>query len=238
LLLNSGNPSLRGSVRFLLNDPSTAANNMYSDQEIDDGINLSYFDVYNDIIAAEPSWFYETSFADTVVDQVFYAKATDMNQFLEIAIDYDGKNIDTDTTTSPTRLQRVSYRQLRAAADASATNVNYWAPFKEHIAVHPAVGIAGTSSLRAIFIVEPTALSDDTDEPIIPFPQHKLITIRASIYLLSARHLDDAALRIQEIRLTQQMFNTISPDRGDSPQFPSAAGQSVYVPVGKQGVGS
>jgi hypothetical protein len=42
MLFNSGTPSLIGYTRFLVNDPTTAASQMFSAQEVKDAINDAY----------------------------------------------------------------------------------------------------------------------------------------------------------------------------------------------------
>ena len=80
-------------TRFLVNDPTTAASQQFTDQEVQDAINQAYFEILGTIASWSTEVHIKTSAADTVADQQLYALPTDFGYMKEVIVDYDGNNL-------------------------------------------------------------------------------------------------------------------------------------------------
>lgn len=238
---NTGTAHLVEITRFLLNDPATAANNQFSDQEIKDAINFAYMDVTSIITAASPGYFVKSSFADTVALQEYYAYPSDFSKAIEIVIEYDGLNIDTDTTAEPTLLNQTTYSNLDRHQRAGTDDIYLWAPSHAgHFSIYPrvATGDAGTKSIKFVFEYEPAYLSADGDAPDFPAQHHHILPVKAASFLLLSRNLPVGDLMTREAVLTGALISTVTTRTVQSDQFPSSAFDSVYHPMSNQGVAS
>jgi hypothetical protein len=76
MLFNSGTPSLIGYTRFLVNDPTTAASQMFSAQEVKDAINYAYQVLVDEGRLQETGVGEKRTYSTTVADQLFYSLPT------------------------------------------------------------------------------------------------------------------------------------------------------------------
>lgn len=235
--LGSGNPNLRGYTRSLIGDPSGAARPMFTTQEIDDFINMGYFNVIHAIQRQNPFWFVQRQTAATVANQELYAYPGDAEGIIQIEIDYEGNGPSSDDW-DPVKLDRIGPEQFQEQVNAGTTGVYLWVPHHEHFRIYPAVdsGNTGGSAMRITYNFTPTALSSSTDEPALPSTFHDVIALDAAFQAKVSIDEDVSLVgaRLQD-RMNDLRIQLIRWSFGDTPQFPNSAIRDEFDPESPQG---
>lgn len=235
--LGTGNPNLRGYTRTLIGDPSGAARPMFTTQEIDDFINLGYFNVVHAVQRQNPFWFATHSTQTTVADQEIYSFPAGSQGILQIEVDYDGEGPSSDDW-NPVKLDRVGPEQFQDAVNAGTTGVYLWVQHHNSFRIYPTVesGSTGSSAMRILHNFTPTALSTSSDEPTLPAMFHDVIALDAAFQAKVSIDEDVSlvAARLRD-RLSDLTTQLIRWSFGDTPQFPNAAIRDEFDPESPQG---
>jgi len=221
----------------LVGDPSGAARPMFTTQDIDDFVNMGYFNTIHAIQRQNPHWFVQRQTADTIADQEIYQYPTDAEGIIQIEIDYDGESPSSDDW-DPAKLDRIGPEQFQEAMNAETSGVRLWVPHHQHFRIYPAVDSdeAGTDAMRITYNFTPTALSSSSDEPELPATFHDVIALDAAFQAKVSLDEDASliAARLQD-RLNDLRIQLIRWSFGDTPQFPNAAIRKDWDPESAHG---
>jgi len=207
--LNTGNPNLIGHTRFLVNDETTTANQIWTTQQITDVLNLAYLEVATAIEQNWPGYFVFESFRDTEAGVSYYKLPAGFNRSVQLVIDQDGA--DLSTTVEGTGSKDYEFKPLEIFSQIrrnATSNAYVWSIESEHLVVYPTptTVTAGVNSMRLVYEGLPQPLVADTDTPVIPAQYHEVIPVRAAISLKTSRDLDTRLLQQKNILLTREIL--------------------------------
>ncbi len=200
MLFNSGNPSLVGRTRHYANDPSTAANPRFADQEVKDAINVRYLELRDLIAVSDDGTARKRAYADGVAvdspDDHFYSLPADFVRRLRVEISSTAKDLSTTLPGSDPDIVVLEPIAYDAALDfyyksEGTESARYVFRHDMHFGISPPLTAteAGTKSIRITYEASTTLLSGDTDEPDLPRPHHDVIALGAAMDLLAGQGL-------------------------------------------------
>jgi hypothetical protein len=204
MLLNSGNPSLLGQSRLYANDPSTAANTMWTDQQHKDQINVHYLQLRALARRPDRGWCRKRAYADGVAvdtpDDHFYSLPADFVGRLRVEISTNGSNLSTTLPSSDPAIKVLEPAHYDVALDAyntdTGTSPRYVFIHDQHFGISPPLSSAeaGTKSIRITCEASSTLLTGDADEPDLNRDFHYLLALGAAMDLRMTRGLEMADL--------------------------------------------
>lgn len=214
--LSSGNPNLRALARLRAGQSSTAAGNLYVDQEVDDELNIAYEELWWDAKAVNGGWgVVRDTTLDAVADQVSYdidtAPGDADGTILQVAIELDGRALLTDNAAVWTYLKPSMIQQAeRGWREGSITTTKYYVyerrDGQENIRIFMPPAVAGTNNIQFTYEQSLTALSGATDVPILPPTFHRVIAYMAASRLRSSRNMEVPPQLQQDIALGRQRW--------------------------------
>lgn len=195
LLFNSGTTSLLTVTREYAGDPSGGPQTLWSIQLVKDAINLSLTEMRADAGLLDVGDAVKRTYADTVADQIFYAKPADFERVITIEIETGGQDLTSVSVSSAT----ITYLEpkeeelaLRMHNTGEISAPKYMFIHDQHFGVVSplATGKTGTNSFRLTYRASSSDLSGDTDEPDVPRNHQELICLKAAMRLKMSRDLD------------------------------------------------
>ena len=206
MLFNSGNPSLLGQARLLADDPSGAANPMWTDQQVKDQINTTYVELADLVRLPGHGSTRKRAYADgtatTAPEHMFYSLPDDFVGRLRVEISTSGADLSTTLPGSNANIKILEPTGYDVALDhyninsGGTSDIKYSFIHGEHWGVSTPLTAteAGTKSIRITYDASQALLSGDTDEPNIPRPHHNAIALGAAVLLRMSRDLPVADL--------------------------------------------
>jgi hypothetical protein len=186
MLFNSGTPSLIGYTRFLVNDPTTAASQMFSAQEVKDAINDAYQVLVDEGRLQETGVGEKRTYSTTVADQLFYSLPNDYMKMITVEIETNGNDLTTSGSNTRFLSPLASDTALEGYEKGFYTETDYYFIHGENFGIVSPPSTGGANAIRLTYEGHSIALSADADEPIIRDPYQKLICYDAAIILKAA----------------------------------------------------
>ena len=186
-------PNLRGFTRFLSGDRTSAAANLFSDQEVDDAINMAYQELWSLARRMDVGWGRNTTTETSVADQILYNLPSDLDgRIINIEIELDGKDLTSDSDAESTYLEA-----LRDYREGGLTTTKYYFIQGQQYGIVSPPTVGGSNSIRILYEQGITLLTNTTDTPNIPTAHHQLLCYMAAVTLLSSQGIDAQDMRIE-----------------------------------------
>ena len=191
MLFNSGDQSLVSYTRFLINDPSTAASNLFSDTEVKNAVNDAYMVFMDEARLQESGIGRKRPYSTTVADQLYYQLPSDFMKVTAIEIDTNGNDLSASTGSTSNFLKPIAADAgFQGYENGIYTNTEfYFIHSNDYFAVIAPPSTGGSNAIRLTYEAHNSLLSNDTDEPIIRDPYQYLIALDAAIILKSSMDL-------------------------------------------------
>lgn len=192
-------------TRFLVNDPSTAASQMWSDQEVKNAINDAVYLLADEARLQETGIRRNRTYTTTVADQIFYQLPDDYTKVVAVEIDVDGNDLSTSGSTAKW-LDPIAYDIGFEGYETGiyTTPQYYTIHANDYIAILAPPSTGGTNALRLTYEKHAGTLTDDDDEPgAIPRPYHYLICYEAAAALKGSA---DLVLSPEHERRRQRLY--------------------------------
>ena len=195
MLLVTGTPNLIEFTRFMARDPSGAANPLFTTADVTSAINVIYLQLRDKMRAKDVGHGNKRTYADSVEDQIFYAKPADLVRLISVELEDLGKNLSSSSESavnpiflkpkeSKEALQAFHTGKLEGAVYVFMHDTNFG------IVKPPTAAQVGTSAIRLLYAASTDLLSVDGDEPTLSRPHHPLICYRAAMVLLAGKGMD------------------------------------------------
>ncbi len=194
MLLVTGTPNLIEFTRFMARDPSGAPNPLFTTAEVTSAINVVYLQLRDKMRATDVGHGNKRTYADSVADQIFYAKPDDLVRLVSVELETLGKNLSSSSEADVTPIFLVpkeAKEALQAFHTGTLDGAVYVFMHDTHFGIvkPPTTAQAGTAAIRLLYEASTALLSADGDEPTIPRPHHALICYRAAAVLLAGKGL-------------------------------------------------
>jgi len=200
MLLVTGNPNLVDQSRLMSNDPSGAANPMWTAQQHKDQINIHYLRLRALARRPDKGWCRKRTYADGVTtdspDDHFYSLPVDFVGRLKVEISTNGSDLSTTLPTDNASITVLEPTSYDVALDAynieGGTTPRYVFIHDQHFGISPPLTATetGTKSIRITYEASTTLLSADGDEPDLSRDFHYLIALGSARDLRMSRGLD------------------------------------------------
>lgn len=204
MLLVTDNPNLVGQSRLLSNDPSGAANPMWTAQEHKDQINIHYLQLRALARKQDRGWCRKRTYADGVAvdspDDHFYSLPADFVGRLRVEISTNGSDLSTTLPTANASITVLEPAHFDVSLDAYNLDVGLSPRFvflhDQHFGISPPLTSteAGTKSIRITYEASTTLLSADSDEPDLNRDFHFLLAMGSALDLRISRGLESTDL--------------------------------------------
>lgn len=185
MLLNSGTPSLLSFTREMAGDPSTAAANLHTAQQVTDAINFAYDELLELQRKPHVGYSVKRAYFTTVADQLLYTTPADFINIRSLEISENGSDLSTASPDAAQINYLVAADEVPALQEYNLGSIT--APtyvfFRDTvfgISAPPTSVEAGTNAGRITYEATGTDLSGDTDEPTISRHWHHLICYKAA----------------------------------------------------------
>ncbi len=195
MLFVSGAPNLVDFTRFMARDPAGAPNPLFTTLEVKAVVNLTYLQLREKMGAKDVGHGNKRTYADSIADQMYYAKPSDLERPISVELEDLGKNLATSAQAdvNPIFLMpKESKEALQAFETGKLAGATYVFLHDTHFGIvnPPTAAQAGTLAIRMLYQATSAELSADGDEPTIAKPHHPLICYRSAAVLLAAKGLD------------------------------------------------
>jgi hypothetical protein len=201
-------PALVGRAAMLAGESSAAAGTLYPEQEVKDAVNQAYLELWTQARQRDSEYGTARAFFNTTADgiAVDISSLSIEGEITDVAVELDGKDLSTDSAASWTYLKPSTVDvALRGYRAGSITTTEFYVYLKSdsdqklNILAPPSTG--GTNSCMVRYQGALTALSADTDAPILPLAHHDAICYKAAVELRMSRDLEYQDQFIKAVRL-------------------------------------
>jgi hypothetical protein len=176
----------------LAGSPANAQSPLFEEQETKDAINDAYV-YFMEIARSRGVGFgQKRSYADTVVDQLYYELPDDFIRAILVELDTDGNDLST-TDPDSTSILIPKFEAASEVLEMYERNLLGEAQYysyhggetqgTDHLLIAGPMETGGTNSLRLSYEASVDELSGDTDEPILPRNFHQTICWQAAYIL-------------------------------------------------------
>jgi hypothetical protein len=216
MLFNSGTPSLLSHTRFLVNDPSSVASQLFTDPEVKNAINDAYLLLIDEARLQETGTLEKRTYSTSVADQLFYSLPNDYMKMITVEVDTNGSDLSASGSNATFLKPIASDTGLEGYEKGLYDNTEFYFIHGNEFAVIKPPATGGSNAIRLTYEGHGTALSGDTDEPVIRDPYQYLICMDAAIILKSAVDLTVAPELMQRRqRMYSRFMESMSENVGD-----------------------
>jgi hypothetical protein len=167
-----------------VNDPTTAASNLFTAQEVKNAINDSYQMLMDEARLQEVGYGRKRTYTTSVADQLYYQLPSDCMKVVSIEVDVDGNDLSATGSNSNFLKPIAADIGFEGYEKGLYDNTEfYFIHSNDYFAVISPPSTGGSNSIRLNYEAHSTALSADADEPVIRDPYHYLICLDAAIIL-------------------------------------------------------
>ncbi len=220
-------------TRFLVGDPSTSPNPLFTLQEVKDAINQRYLELrglagmfgIGDTIKRAVLTGVDASNGNP--ESAFYTLAADVVAIEMVEVSDNGTNLSSTTTADKEILflENLPYHiAWEGFQNGTITKIKYWTWDNQKLGIFAPLGAAqaGTGTVRYTYRSSVTELSADGDEPGFPRDYHGVICYGAAIVLRMSRELPvPQEMLLKEAEMRRQMMMALQ-GRAVSPGFQSS----------------
>lgn len=179
---NSPPTTLVGFTRSLLGDPATAPSTLWTDNEVKQCINNEYHFLRSIASGQSSGLRVAIAYDSTVSGTALYNNPTGWHSWISVEIDTTGKNISTDSTATPVRLEPRNYNIINEALiEGDLSDTAFYYVLGAQYGIIKAPTVTATNNVRLTYNKIEDSLSNNTDTPVFPADQHPLICYRAAV---------------------------------------------------------
>lgn len=235
-------PALTGRSSMLAGESSAAAGTLYPLQEVKDAVNQAYLELWTEARQRTSEYGTTIAYFNTVADTsaVSISTLTIDGEITQVAVELDGKDLENDSTATWTYLDPSTVDVAeRGTNEGSITATRFYVYVKssgtQAIAMYASPTTGGTQSLAVRYQAGLTALSGDTDEPILPVAHHDAICWKAAVELRMSRDLDYQDQLAKALQLERAFLSHVMRDINDPDAQITARGRFKQVWATKAG---
>ena len=194
MLLVTNTPNLTEFTRFMARDPAAAPAPLFTTAEVLSSINVAYLQLRDKMRAKDVGHGNKRTYADSVADQIYYAKPADLVRLISVELEDKGQNLSSSSEADVTPIfltPKESKEALQAFHTGKLEGAVYVFMHDTHFGIvkPPTSAQAGTAAIRLLYAASTALLSADGDEPTLARPHHPLICYRAAMILLAAKDM-------------------------------------------------
>lgn len=200
-------------VGELINQDVSTDNELVTNTEVKANLNRGYHKVVNRIVSLAQDFYVRLAKADLVADQTLYGLPSDFRKLVRVEIDYTGSRY---------KARRVDEN---AYGDPDTTTILETAPQYSirgnNIEINPAPSAASTDGLWLWYVETQTDMSNNADEPNLPF-EFTDLPIEYAVAKAKARQglIDEAQMMLGEFyrELDEMVDNLLNTNQDDPEQ--------------------
>jgi len=211
-----GIPNLQALAKLRAGQSTSSAGNLFPSQEVKDEINLAYEELWWDAKSINSGWGVERSTTlDTVKDQPNYRIETTPGnvdgKIIQVAVELLGKDLTADSTATWTYLTPSTIQVAeRGWREGSITSTEFYIYERkggqERIKILSPPAVTGTNNISLTYEQSLTALSANSDVPIMPPTFHRLIAYLAAVRLRTSRDMEVPIWLAQDVAIGRQKW--------------------------------
>jgi hypothetical protein len=214
--------TIRTDTRFLLNDPATAANNLYSDAELLVAINRAYRQVTGVIRRHSPGYFQKLGYASSSTSSFQYSIPSDMVRLLRLRVDATGADLSANPGSNTAEIVQYVPTEVYHNYQSAGSGTRIWTGFHNAVLIAPAFSVAATNSIEFWYEYSPAALSADTNSPDFAEHYHDVLPPLAARFALISKNLDPSLMDQEANGILQQMIIDLKSIGTETQQFRTA----------------